>query len=143
MPTMPKQKTTSPITSSVSTTASVSIQHWATCRPTFTNGKWQNVNLSLCPKLLDHSTAIITDSRHTTPADEKKPHRIPAGFSSTTNNKPDNILLSHWLQHYHRRKVVSRSCSGWEGVGPTCYGHQALTCTCIVHVNAALNLEEV
>ena len=30
--------------------------------------------------------------------------------------------------HYHRRGLVSRSCSGWEGVGPTCYGHQALTC---------------
>lgn len=27
--------------------------------------------------------------------------------------------------HYHRREVVSRSCSGWEGVVPTCYGHQA------------------
>lgn len=27
--------------------------------------------------------------------------------------------------HYHRRRVVSRSCSGWEGVGPTRYGHQA------------------
>ena len=26
--------------------------------------------------------------------------------------------------HYHRRKVVSRSCSGWEGVGPTRYGRQ-------------------
>jgi hypothetical protein len=39
--------------------------------------------------------------------------------------KPDDDLLSHWLQHYHRRKVVSRSCSGWEGVGPTRYSHQA------------------
>jgi hypothetical protein len=28
--------------------------------------------------------------------------------------------------HYHRRGVVSRSCSGWEGVGPTRYGHQAI-----------------
>ena len=27
--------------------------------------------------------------------------------------------------HYHRRGVVSRSCSGWEGVGPTRYDHQA------------------
>jgi hypothetical protein len=27
--------------------------------------------------------------------------------------------------HYHRREVVSRSCSGWEGVVPTRYGHQA------------------
>ncbi len=25
---------------------------------------------------------------------------------------------------YHRRNVVSRSCSGWEGVGPTRYGRQ-------------------
>ena len=39
--------------------------------------------------------------------------------------KPDDYLLSHWLQHYHRRRVVSRSCSGWEGVVPTRYGHQA------------------
>ena len=23
--------------------------------------------------------------------------------------------------HYHRRKPVSRFCSGWEGVGPGCY----------------------
>ena len=41
------------------------------------------------------------------------------------SNKPDDDLLSHWLQHYHRREVVSRSCSGWEGVVPTCYSHQA------------------
>ena len=27
--------------------------------------------------------------------------------------------------HYHRRRGVSRSCSGWEGVVPPCYGHQA------------------
>mgnify|MGYP001570397629 CR=1 FL=1 len=27
--------------------------------------------------------------------------------------------------HYHRREPVSRSCSGWEGVGPSCYGRQA------------------
>src|SRR3954471_8762109 len=25
---------------------------------------------------------------------------------------------------YHRRGVVSRSCSGWEGVGPTRYGRE-------------------
>ena len=28
--------------------------------------------------------------------------------------------------HYHRRAAVSRSCSGWEGVGPAGYGRQAL-----------------
>ena len=26
--------------------------------------------------------------------------------------------------HYHRRYLVSRSCSGWEGVGPRHYGRQ-------------------
>src|ERR1700674_5287469 len=26
--------------------------------------------------------------------------------------------------HYHRRCLVSRSCSGWEGVGPRRYGRQ-------------------
>ncbi|MEG0882321.1 MAG: hypothetical protein RSH52_13755, partial [Janthinobacterium sp.] len=39
--------------------------------------------------------------------DEKKPHHCWRGFSLTANNKPDDNLLSHWLQHYHRRKVVS------------------------------------
>jgi len=28
--------------------------------------------------------------------------------------------------HYHWRAAVSRSCSGWEGVGPAGYGRQAL-----------------
>jgi hypothetical protein len=28
--------------------------------------------------------------------------------------------------HYHRRGAVSRSCSGWEGVGPARCGHQAV-----------------
>jgi hypothetical protein len=39
--------------------------------------------------------------------------------------QPDNNLLSHWFQHYHRRGIVSRSCSGWEGVVPTRYRYQA------------------
>ena len=29
--------------------------------------------------------------------------------------------------YYHRRAAVSRSCSGWEGVGPAGFGRQALT----------------
>ena len=29
--------------------------------------------------------------------------------------------------HYHRRAAVSRSCSGWEGVGPAGYGRQTLS----------------
>ena len=39
--------------------------------------------------------------------------------------EPGDYLLSHGYPHYHRRGVVSRSCSGWEGVVPTRYGHQA------------------
>jgi hypothetical protein len=52
----------------------------------------------------------------------KRPQQLAGGVR---NNKPDDDLLSHWLQHYHRRGVVSRSCSGWEGVVPTRYCHQA------------------
>ena len=53
----------------------------------------------------------------------KTPRSLEHGVLRDT--KPDDNLLSHWLQHYHRRNVVSRSCSGWEGVVPTYYGHQA------------------
>ncbi|MDN2718825.1 MULTISPECIES: hypothetical protein, partial [unclassified Janthinobacterium] len=38
---------------------------------------------------------------------KKTPTGSPEGVFS--HNKPDDNLLSHWLQHYHRRKVVSRS----------------------------------
>ena len=58
-----------------------------------------------------------------------RPHKAKTLATFVTrvlgDNKPDDDLLSHWLQHYHRREVVSRSCSGWEGVVPTCYSHQA------------------
>ena len=40
-------------------------------------------------------------------------------------DEPGLDVYKRQLQHYHRRNVVSRSCSGWEGVVPTCYGHQA------------------
>ena len=49
-----KAKAAITTTLSASITASASIQFWAICRPLSTNRKWQNVNLSLCPKLLDH-----------------------------------------------------------------------------------------
>ena len=48
--------------------------------------------------------------------------------------------------HYHRRKVVSLSCSGWEGVGPTRYVRQAnlLNNLSIIRILFALTkLEEV
>src|SRR6267154_1153045 len=46
-------------------------------------------------------------------------------FKLAANEEPDDYLLSHGNPHYHWRGVVSRSCSGWEGVVPTRYGHQA------------------
>src|SRR5215813_5364264 len=33
-----------------------------------------------------------------------------------------NLLSRAQTAHYHRRKLVSRSCSGWEGVVPSCCG---------------------
>ena len=41
--------------------------------------------------------------------------------------EPDDDLLSHGNPHYHWRRSVSRSCSGWEGVVPLRYGRQAKT----------------
>lgn len=56
------------------------------------------------------------------PLECKNPRLSGGGFWL---REPDDYLLSHGNPHYHRRRVVSRSCSGWEGVGPTRYGHQA------------------
>ena len=65
----------------------------------------------------------ISMKRERGEGDKKKPLTVKLRAFSVY--LPDDNLLSHWLQHYHRRNVVSRSCSGWEGVVPTCYGHQA------------------
>ena|SRR5450830_838223 len=53
---------------------------------------------------------------------EKTPSRETGRFR---HREPDDDLLSHGNPHYHWRRVVSLSCSGWEGVGPTRYGRQA------------------
>ena len=41
---------------------------------------------------------------------------------------PNRVLAMTYFRtgipHYHRRNAVSRSCSGWEGVGPARYGRQ-------------------
>ena len=47
------------------------------------------------------------------------------GGALCTEGEPCGDLLSHGLPHYHRRSLVSRSCSGWEGVGPRRYGRKA------------------
>ena len=41
----------------------------------------------------------------------------------------DDDLLSRTGVHYHWRGLVSRSCSGWEGVVPRRYVRQTVTCT--------------
>ena len=56
-----------------------------------------------------------------------KPPDQVSGGAVFRCREPDDDLLSHGDPHYHWREVVSRSCSGWEGVVPTCYGRQAKT----------------
>ena len=53
--------------------------------------------------------------------DKKKPVQSTGFFM---NRVSDDVLLSRARAHYHRRKSVSRSCSGWEGVVPLRYGRQ-------------------
>ena len=52
--------------------------------------------------------------------------KAPEDLSSGAQHKCLAVSYFHKRNaHYHRRYVVSRSCSKWEGVGPTRYGHQA------------------
>ena len=54
-------------------------------------------------------------------ANEQSPDAVHQGFGM------GSLAVTYFHMgnpHYHRRKVVSRSCSGWEGVGPTRYGRQ-------------------
>ena len=54
------------------------------------------------------------------------PQPMPVGqWLGIRNGEPCGDLLSHGLPHYHRRSLVSRSCSGWEGVVPRRYGRKA------------------
>ena len=52
---------------------------------------------------------------------EKKARTVYGLFHERVS---DDVLLSRARAHYHRRKSVSRSCSGWEGVVPLRYGRQ-------------------
>ncbi len=70
-----------------------------------------------------HSRLHRPTRAHAFPPLKCKNPRLSGGGSWL--REPDDYLLSHGNPHYHRRRVVSRSCSGWEGVGPTRYGHQA------------------
>ena len=56
------------------------------------------------------------------PESEKAPELSLRGFSVFIWSGGN--LLSRTNAHYHRRKPVSRSCSGWEGVVPGCCGRQ-------------------
>lgn len=51
---------------------------------------------------------------------QKSPHK--EGFSVYGSLTMTYFHMGN--PHYHRRKVVSLSCSRWEGVGPTCYCRQ-------------------
>src|SRR5947207_11082685 len=67
------------------------------------------------------SGASVTGRLRTTAANKKPRHSFEPGVSvyglAVTYFRVRNA-------HYHRRKPVSRFCSGWEGVGPGCCGRQ-------------------
>ena len=50
--------------------------------------------------------------------------KSPYGVRAFHEWVSDDVLLSRARAHYHRRKSVSRSCSGWAGVVPLRYGRQ-------------------
>ncbi len=53
----------------------------------------------------------------------KRPRVSPGAFALEVSLAVTYFRVRN--AHYHRRLSVSRSCSGWEGVGPEGYGHQA------------------
>ena len=50
--------------------------------------------------------------------------KSPYGVRAFHEWVSDDVLLSRAQAHYHRRKSVSRSCSGWAGVVPLRYDRQ-------------------
>lgn len=53
----------------------------------------------------------------------KTPRGFPGAFAVEVSLAVTYFRVRN--AHYHRRLSVSRSCSGWEGVGPEGYCHQA------------------
>ena len=74
--------------------------------------KWRIHALDACVDLLTIKT----------PRKKKPPIGEPIGGFRI---KPGSDLLSHGeTPHYHRRCTVSLLSSGWDQVGPQCYGFQ-------------------
>ena len=71
----------------------------------------------------------------------KKPPRISAqGLFVAFSGGMGSLAVTYFRMgnpHYHRRSLVSRPCSRWEGVGPRRYGRQTKG------NRLAFNLEEV
>jgi hypothetical protein len=55
-------------------------------------------------------------------AKQKSPVLFRGRAFSFEDWRGGNLLSRAQTAHYHRRKLVSRSCSGWEGVVPSCCG---------------------
>src|SRR5574337_918146 len=77
----------------------------------------QSVTISWCDEMMARLLA-----QSTTPDPCLRDRACCVGDES------DDDLLSRGNPHYHRRGLVSRSCSGWEGVVPRRYGRQTATC---------------
>ena len=86
-----------------------------------------SVGCSYCVRLARAvlSALLFTDGPFDGRRPTQKPHLCGVGFLRWGMRSLTITYFHTGNPHYHRRGVVSRSCSGWEGVGPTRYGHQA------------------
>ena len=73
------------------------------------------------PRSTSRAARALQEASRTTATNKKPRHSFEPGVSvyglAVTYFRVRNA-------HYHRRKPVSRFCSGWEGVGPGCCGRQ-------------------
>ena len=66
---------------------------------------------------------IATRPREAMPQKAQRPRAPPGAFALGASLAVTYFRVRN--AHYHRRRSVSRSCSGWEGVVPEGYSHQA------------------
>ena len=85
------------------------------------NDTCNDTTTTLIPQKLQKPQKTSTENVMRKVQTKKKPVRCTGFFM---NRVSDDVLLSRARAHYHRRKSVSRSCSGWEGVVPLRYGRQ-------------------
>src|SRR2546425_3979355 len=74
------------------------------------------------PRSTSRAARALQEGSRTTATNKKPRHSLEPGVSCE-----DGLAVTYFRvrnAHYHRRKPVSRFCSGWEDVGPGCCGRQ-------------------